>query len=111
MLKAIAAGLAVTMMLVAGCSSEPEDSQNAFSCDTAQSKCPNDPPPDRAECKRILEDPTCGNVFMGLLLCAAQHQACLSDGKTDESVIRRECAMQVNAADQCASTIDAGGGG
>jgi hypothetical protein len=110
MLKVIAAGLAVTMMLVAGCASDPDDSQKAFSCDTANSKCPNDAPPDRAECKRLLGDPTCGNVFLGLLLCAAQHQTCLSDGKTDESAIERECPMQITAAEKCASTIDAGGG-
>jgi hypothetical protein len=110
MLRLIAAALVVMTMLVTSCASDTDDSQKAFSCDTATSKCPNDPPPDRAECKRLLGDPTCGNVFTGFLLCAAQHQTCLPDGKTDESVIERECAMQIKAADQCASTIDAGGG-
>jgi len=108
MLKAIAAGLALTMLLVAGCSSDPDESSNAFSCDNAKSKCPNDPPLPAAECKEALGHPTCGNAAMAFFLCIGQHQTCLPDGTTDQNTTLRECAMQQTAVEQCFGPGDAG---
>jgi hypothetical protein len=110
MLKRIAAAFALSMMLVASCSNSDSTDSNGFSCDTAKSSCPGDPPLDPAECKRIVGDPTCGNVFMDFFLCVGVHQKCLDDGTTDQSVTARECAAQQNAAIQCAASIDAGRG-
>jgi hypothetical protein len=111
MLKAIAAGLALTMTLVAGCSSDSEGSQNAFSCENAKSKCPNDPPLPVAECKEALGHPKCGNVVLALFICIGEHQTCASDGTTDQDATERACSMQANAVRQCDAMGDAGGGG
>jgi hypothetical protein len=108
MFKAIAAGLAITMLLVAGCSSDPDESSDPFSCDNAKSKCPNDPPLPAAECKEALGHPTCGNAAMAFFLCIGQHQTCLSDGTTDQNTTLRECAMQQTAVEQCFGASDAG---
>ena len=110
MLKGIAALLVLATMLVASCSSSESSGSNTFSCDTAKSKCPNDPPLDPALCKSVIGDPSCGNVFMAFFLCIGDHQSCLADGTTDQSVTERECAKQQMAAEQC-SPADAGGGG
>lgn len=111
MLKGIAAGFALSMMLVAGCTSSDSSDSNTFNCDTAKSKCPNDDPPDRAQCKQIIGDPTCGTVFLGFLLCLGAHQTCLADGTTDVDASARECAPQQKAAEDCVPPTDAGGGG
>jgi hypothetical protein len=108
MFKAIAAGLIVTMLLVAACSSNSEDSPSGFSCETAKSKCPNDGPLPVEECKRALGHPTCGNQVMALFLCLGEHQTCASDGTTDQSVTERACAMQISAVSQCDPAIDGG---
>jgi len=100
MRQAIALGLALSMMLVAGCSSSDSDS-NGFSCDTAKSKCQNDPPLDVAFCKRAIGDANCSDVYMKAFLCIGAHQTCLPDGTTDESVIARECANEQKAAEAC----------
>jgi hypothetical protein len=103
-IKRIAAGLALSTFLLAGCSSSDSDSKHF--CDTAKSKCPNDDL-DPALCRAVVDDPTCGSVFMNFLVCGAAHQTCLPDGTTDESVITRECAKEQAAAEQC-SPSDAG---
>ena len=109
MLKGIVA-LAFSMMLVASCgnSSEPGGGgSNTFDCDNAKSKCANDPPLDAALCKRVTTDPQCGKVFTDVFLCIGEHQTCLGDGTTDQSVSNRECATQMSAAQQC-SPADGG---
>ena len=112
MLKVIAAGLVLTTLLVAGCSSDPETSKpDTSACDNAKSKCPNDPPPPVAECKDALSHPTCGNAALAFFVCGAEHQTCTSDGTTDQSAIERACAMQLTAAQKCFGMNDAGGGG
>ena len=111
MLKALAAGLVLTMLLAAGCSSDSDTSSNSFSCDNAKSKCPNDPPLPVAECKEALGHATCGGAALAFFLCLGAHQTCLPDGTTDESVTARECAMQQTAVQQCFGMSDAGGGG
>ncbi|HMI83632.1 MAG TPA: hypothetical protein VK550_06025 [Polyangiaceae bacterium] len=107
MLKRIIAGLSLSLVLVASCSSSESNDPKPFSCDTAQSQCPNDQPPDREECKRILGDPTCGNVFLTFLLCLGAHQTCRADGTTDEMASARECGSQQAAAEKCAG-VDGG---
>ena len=109
MLKGIAAGLALSLMVVASCSSS-ESNSNTFSCDSAKSKCPNDEPPDaedRAQCNAIINDRACGTLYMAMLLCLADHQTCLPNGKTDEDTTAKACPDQVSAAEKCAG-VDGG---
>jgi hypothetical protein len=106
MLKRIVTGLALSMMLIASCSSSESSDSKGF-CDNAKSKCPNDPPLDAELCKRLIGDSRCGSVYMNFFLCVGAHQACLADGTTDESATTRECGNEQNAAVQCA---DADGG-
>ena len=111
MLKGIGFGLALTMMLVASCSSSDSgDSSITFSCDNAKSKCENDPPLPADECKKAIGDPKCGSVFMAFFLCIGEHQVCLPDGTTDTGAWGRACAMQQNAVAQCGGVPDGGGG-
>ncbi len=106
MLKRIVAGLAFSMMLVSSCSSSESDNSKSF-CDTAKSKCPNDPPVDPALCKAIIGDAMCGGVFMTFLICGAANQTCRPDGTTDEEAVTRQCAKERAAAEQC-SPLDGG---
>jgi hypothetical protein len=107
MLKGIIAALALSMMLVASCSSSDSSGSNAFDCDNAKSKCANDPPLDPALCKRVINDANCGTVFLDVFLCIGTHQTCLADGTTDQTVTARECAAQQSAAEKC-SPADGG---
>jgi hypothetical protein len=107
MLKAIAAALALSMLLVASCSSSESGDPKAFSCDTAKSKCANDPPFDPAICKMVVGHAECGKVFMAYLSCVGAHQTCLADGTTDQAVSARECAKEETAANDC-SPADGG---
>jgi hypothetical protein len=113
MRKVITAVFAVTMMAAASCSSSDSDggSKTTFSCDDPKSKCPNDEPLDPATCKRIVEEPTCGDLMLQMFLCIGEHQTCLADGTTDQSVSERECSAEMSAAVRCATNFDAGGGG
>jgi hypothetical protein len=73
MQRGIVAALALSMMLVASCSSSESNDQSEFPCDTAKSKCANDPPFDPDDCKKIVGDAQCGRVFVDFLLCAGLH--------------------------------------
>ena len=97
--------------LAASCSSDPDDSSKTFSCSTAKSKCAGDRAPTSEEiqsCDKALADPKCGNLYAAALVCLSQHQTCKADGTTDEDKTKAQCQPELNAADPCFDTGDAG---
>jgi hypothetical protein len=100
MLKGIAAGLALFLIIVAGCSSSSGSTESI--CDNPKSKCPNDKPLDSAECKKQIGDSHCGKAWEKLFKCIGEHQTCLSDGTTDQTVSQRECAAEFSGVQTCA---------
>jgi hypothetical protein len=91
MLKAIALTLlSVPLVPTAACNGDsvtgPDagsmpnaDSGATFSCDST-SKCPNDPPTNKAPCEQNLTGP-CGARFRAFSQCALEKQQCGADGR------------------------------
>jgi hypothetical protein len=111
--KKIGFGLAVVVSaFIVNCSDSSEPNNNGISCDTAKSKCANDPKPTSqqiSECNRLLGDQKCGQLYASALLCLSNNQMCDNEGKTDEDKSAANCKSQIDAVENCDPSIRDGG--
>lgn len=122
MRKGIASLFAVTIILAVGCSDDsnggtpdsgsPNDgasgSPDAFSCETAKSKCPADPPFPVNECNLALNHPMCGQSYFRFIMCIGDHQVCKTDGTTDVDAWMVHCGSEQTEVNQCFGPRDGG---
>jgi hypothetical protein len=100
MFKGISVGLTVVTMLVASCSSS-EEPNDAFSCETAKSKCPADGMIPKEICD-MLKIPACNTIFLEFASCAVENQICKKDDMTtDFPATIKMCQTQYDKAQAC----------
>lgn len=108
MLKGIAVVLASVTLLASSCSSS-EEPKNAFSCESAKSKCPKEGAAPKEVCDAI-QDPNCNTVYLAFAICFAENQICKSDGTSDFDATAAKCKSQYDAAEKCANEHPPDGG-
>jgi hypothetical protein len=106
MLKAIAAGLALTMLVAVPACGGDDDKNGSptINCDNPESKCPNDMVNDDLKnlCKTLLNLQACRDIVITYFTCLQDHQVCTADGVTDQEKTNNACLSQYNAASACA---------